>query len=41
ETVAVYHRHRSLWSMVVDVTDKKLYLTDSNPCKTQAREYSL
>ena len=41
ETLPIYHRHRSLWSMVIDATEKKLFLTDGNPCESEAREYSL
>ncbi len=41
ETLPVYHRHSSLWSMVIDATDKKLYITDGNPCVSEPVVYEI
>lgn len=41
ETLPIYHRHSSVWSMVIDATEKKLYLTDGTPCKYEPKIYTL
>lgn len=39
--VPVYHRHSSSWSMVIDPKDKVLWLTDSQPCKSDLIAYRI
>lgn len=41
ETLPIYHRHSSVWSMVIDVNEKIIYLTDGTPCKFKPKEYKL
>lgn len=36
-----YHRHTSLWSMVLDLDERTLWLTEGSPCSTKARSYTL
>lgn len=41
ESLPIYHRHSSLWSMVIDCNDKILYLTDGNPCQNKPEIYRI
>lgn len=41
ETLPIYHRHSSVWSMVIDVNEKIIYLTEGTPCKFKPKEYKL
>ncbi|WP_417569703.1 hypothetical protein [Parasutterella excrementihominis] len=41
ETLPIYHRHSSVWSTVIDVNEKIIYLTDGTPCKFKPKEYKL
>ena len=41
ETLPIYHRHSSVWSMVIDVNEKIIYLTEGTPCKFKPKEYQL
>ncbi len=36
-----YHRHSSLWSMVIDTCEKTIWLTDGSPCKTKPTGYKI
>lgn len=36
-----YHRHTSLWAMVLDVQDRTVWLTEGSPCCTKPRRYVL
>ena len=36
-----YHRHSSLWSMVIDATSKVIYITDGSPCDVEPQKYRL
>lgn len=36
-----YHRHTSLWAMVLDVQARTLWITDGSPCSTSPRKYTL
>lgn len=36
-----YHRHSSVWSMVIDLGSRTLWLTEGCPCETEARPYRL
>ena len=40
-TLPEYHRHTSLWCMVIDVQDRVLWLTESSPCCSEVRQYKL
>ncbi len=40
-SLPVYHRHTSLWAMVLDLNDRVLWLTEGSPCCTKARRYPL
>ena len=40
-SLPVYHRHTSLWAMVLDVKDRTLWLTEGSPCETKPRKYVL
>ena len=40
-TLPEYHRHTSLWCMVIDVADRVLWLTESSPCCSEVRLYKL
>lgn len=40
-TLPIYHRHTSLWSMVLDLNERTLWLTEGSPCCTEARAYPL
>ena len=40
-SVAEFHRHTSLWSMVLDLKTRTLWLTEGSPCTTEARPYRL
>ncbi len=36
-----YHRHSSLWSMVIDTAEKVIWITDGSPCKERPIGYKL
>ncbi len=40
-TVPEYHRHTSLWCMVIDTQDRVLWLTEGSPCSSEVRAYCL
>ena len=40
-TVPEYHRHTSLWCMVIDTQDRVLWLTEGSPCSSEVRSYHL
>lgn len=40
-SVPEYHRHTSLWCMVLDLPDRTLWLTEGSPCSTEVRKYVL
>ena len=39
-TLPEYHRHTSLWCMVLDLTERTLWLTEGSPCSSEVRCYS-
>lgn len=41
EPLPEYHRHCSLWSLVMDLSERTLWLTEGSPCCTAARPYRL
>ncbi len=36
-----YHRHSSLWCMVLDVAEREVWLTEGSPCSSEVRRYRL
>ena len=39
-TLPEYHRHTSRWCMVLDLTERTLWLTEGSPCSSEVRCYS-